>query len=126
MVRSGNFRFASCSIFGKLPSDIGSLNLMSILEGPGNFLSGSIPSEIGLLTKLSILVLNTNKLSGQIPDEFENLSNLEYLTLQNNLVSGNLEGLCNNLVKEMRDITLRVDSKDCSGPQFVTCPCCLT
>ena len=55
-----------------------------------NSLTGTIPSELGDLPGLAILNLNGNSLSGSIPTELGNLSNLEGLNFYGNSLSGTI------------------------------------
>ncbi|KAF6149299.1 hypothetical protein GIB67_026155 [Kingdonia uniflora] len=55
-----------------------------------NSLSGSLPSEIGNLGMLKLLNLRKNSLSGQIPSEMSKLSGLEYLDLSVNNFKGKI------------------------------------
>ena len=56
----------------------------------GNNLTDSLPSQIGDLTSLGILQLYNNKLTGPIPAEIGKLVNLEILFLEDNEFSGRL------------------------------------
>ena len=49
----------------------------------GNELTGEIPTEIGMLEKLKVLELSENYLVGTLPREIKNLSNLENLFIDN-------------------------------------------
>ena len=53
-----------------------------------NDLTGTIPSELGQLTALSLLNLSLNLLTGQIPSELGMLVNLQEITLYRNIISG--------------------------------------
>ena len=70
-----------------LPSAIGDLTHLDILDLFGSKLSGPIPSELGNLTKLRILDLSRNYFWGPIPRELRKLVNLEILNLSVNEIS---------------------------------------
>lgn len=70
---------------GSLPSEIGKLKNLKILNASNNQFTG-IPAEIGQLEKLEILDFSNNKLTG-LPLELGNLSNLQTLDLSGNNVS---------------------------------------
>lgn len=53
-----------------------------------NSLTGNIPSAIGILPNLQVLELSRNQLSGQIPSSLFNMSNLLGLYLSQNNLSG--------------------------------------
>jgi gliding motility-associated-like protein len=67
------------------------------LEVINNNLVGSLPSSLGSLSDLTILNLNDNKLSGEIPAELGDLDKLEYLGLWNNNLTGELPAALGNL-----------------------------
>ena len=56
----------------------------------GNRLSGGIPTELGSLANLRMLDLNVNQLSGPIPSSLESLANLQELSLNGNQLSGGI------------------------------------
>ena len=66
----------SNELSGTIPSSLGNLSNLVILDLRDNELSGTIPSSFGNLTKLEWLILAFNNLSGTIPSSFGNLSNL--------------------------------------------------
>ncbi|KAL7245874.1 hypothetical protein ACSBR2_001079 [Camellia fascicularis] len=76
------------SVYGTIPSQIGSLMRLTYLSLSNNHLSGTIPSEIGMLGSLTELFLYSNNLSGPIPPSIGNLGNLIELCLSNNQLSG--------------------------------------
>jgi len=57
---------------------------------PSKGLSGTIPSELGLLTELEVLNLNNNMLQGSIPQEIANLKKLQTLDLTECFLTGTL------------------------------------
>jgi len=61
-----------------------------------NRFGGFIPSKIGDLRSLWILDLSSNDLIGKIPVELENLGRLSHLDLHNNSLSGSIPTFKNN------------------------------
>ena len=97
---------------GSIPTAIGDLSNLQVLQLGGNQLSGSIPSDLGDLSGLRALRLNQNNLSGSIPSQLGNLSNLQFLDMSGNSLSGSIPtqlGSLSNL------IGLRLQSNDFSG-----------
>ena len=80
-----------------IPSDLGGLSELQILNLFGNQLTGAIPSEINRLTNLRILYLASNSLTGFIPPEVGDLSELEYLWGDENSLSGPIPSELGNL-----------------------------
>ncbi|KAJ0018548.1 hypothetical protein Pint_11470 [Pistacia integerrima] len=60
------------------------------IDFSANSLTGNIPSEIGLLKGLYMLNLSHNQLSGEIPNTISEMSGLESLDLSFNNLSGNI------------------------------------
>ena len=75
---------------GEIPSELGSLVNLELLELNTNQLTGEIPSELGSLVNLRTLWLNDNQLSGEIPPELGSLSSLEKLVLSYNELTGEI------------------------------------
>ncbi|CAN0824708.1 LRR receptor-like serine/threonine-protein kinase GSO1 [Linum grandiflorum] len=69
---------------GPIPGSIS--NISSLLEHhlSTNSLSGFIPGELGLLRSLKVLDLTINVLTGIVPSSIYNMSSLTYLTLASN------------------------------------------
>ena len=88
---------------GKIPSQLGSLSGLTLLEirgGSGSYvnqLSGTIPRELGNLTDLAHLDLGYNQLGGQIPSDLGKLTSLTYLDLSNNGLTGSIPAALGNL-----------------------------
>ena len=80
----------SNELSGEIPSELGNLANLEILDLGGNELSGEIPPELGKLESLEVLDLNGNELSGEIPPELGKLESLEVLHLGGNELSGEI------------------------------------
>ncbi|XP_028076547.1 MDIS1-interacting receptor like kinase 2-like [Camellia sinensis] len=85
------------SIYGTIPSKIGSLATLTYLDLSNNYLSGTIPSEIGVLCSLTILYLYDNQLSGSIPQEVGMLRSIIELELSTNNLTGSIPASIGNL-----------------------------
>ena len=73
---------------GRIPSTLGRLEHLTRLNLENNALSGPIPQHLGNLGVLEDLYLAHNGLSGPIPKKLSNLTNLTTLMLRGNLVTG--------------------------------------
>ncbi|KAL9458642.1 hypothetical protein AB3S75_007497 [Citrus x aurantiifolia] len=82
---------------GRIPSEIGALSKLQVLDLSRNRLTGTIPSEIGTLRNLLELDLSNNILNGSIPLEFGNLKDLDDLRLQGNKLDGLIPSSIGNL-----------------------------
>ena len=83
------------SLWGTIPTELGSLTSLTSLDLSGNSLWGTIPTELGSLTGLTSLDLSGNSLSGPIPTELGSLTSLTSLDLSGSLTYLDLSG--NNL-----------------------------
>ena len=104
---SGSYRcYDRCSVglTGPIPSALGELAYLRVLELFKNYLTGPIPPELGNLANLKVMNLWLNDLTGSIPREFGNLTELEELNLGRNLLKGEIPrelGRLENLVTMM-------------------------
>ncbi|KAF3454492.1 hypothetical protein FNV43_RR04939 [Rhamnella rubrinervis] len=73
---------------GEIPSSIGDLRSLIVLNLSSNSFTGTIPSSLGNLRDLESLDLSKNKLIGGIPQQLENLTFLEYLNMSQNQLTG--------------------------------------
>ena len=80
----------SHDLIGRIPSEIGSLYLLTSLSLYNNQLTGTIPMEIGSLSRLVSLYLDTNQLTGTIPSAIGSLSQLVTLHLYTNSLIGTI------------------------------------
>lgn len=67
-----------------IPSEIGEMKSLQMLDLSINQFIGSIPSEIGEMNSLEELHLDTNFLTGQLPTSLTLLTNIEVLSLSGN------------------------------------------
>lgn len=79
-------------ITGNIPTQVYDLTNLTHLDLSDNELTGSIHSDIGDLTNLIRLDLDGNRLSGSLPSTLSNLTNLETLFLEENQLSGTFPG----------------------------------
>lgn len=70
------------NLTGALPSQIGQLKNLKILDASNNQMTG-VPAEVGQLSKLQVLNLSDNELTG-LPNELANLKNLRTFNLSGN------------------------------------------
>ena len=73
---------------GEIPSSLGSLANLQLLDLVSNQLTGQIPSSLGSLANLQLLDLVSNQLTGQIPSSLGSLANLQALHLGGNQLTG--------------------------------------
>lgn len=69
---------------GSIPSEIGNLSGLKLLDLGNNGLSGEVPASMGRLSDLRVLYLANNRLSGALPAELGGLSNLLTMHVNNN------------------------------------------
>lgn len=78
------------NLSGEIPSSLGSLANIQLLDLPNNNLSGEIPTTIGSLAKLRSLFLNNNHLTGEIPSDIGSLPSLQFVDLSSNSLTGEI------------------------------------
>ncbi|XP_060668127.1 receptor-like protein 33 [Ziziphus jujuba] len=75
---------------GEIPSSIGNLQAVVVLNSSSNRFTGPIPSSIGNIREVESLDHSNNKLIGRIPQQLTNLSFLAYLNLSQNQLTGQI------------------------------------
>ena len=109
-----HIRFQEAHLNGTIPTTLGLLTKLTLLDLWVNDLTGPVPSELGLLTKLSYLDIGTNDLEGSLPTELWSLTKLDKLFMDTNMLTGTVpESYC--------DYPKHSFSIDCAN---VTCSCC--
>ncbi|KAK4726707.1 hypothetical protein R3W88_031624 [Solanum pinnatisectum] len=73
---------------GKIPSIMGDLIAVHIMNLSHNGLQGHIPSSFGDLSSVESLDLSGNQLSGEIPQQLASLTYLSFLNLSHNHLQG--------------------------------------
>lgn len=96
----------SNGLTGELPTELGLLSELQVLDLEDNYLSGDLPPGIGNLAGLRVLNLGDNLLSGPLPVEFAQLTELTDLNLHFNRLSGPVPAFLGSLSK-LRVVDLR-------------------
>ncbi|CAB9509180.1 Leucine Rich Repeat [Seminavis robusta] len=73
-----------------IPTEVGLMAALEVLDAERNGWMGAIPSEIGNLSRLTDLHLRRNRLSNTMPTELGRMSALETLYLTNNQFTGSI------------------------------------
>ncbi|KAH0680994.1 hypothetical protein KY284_022079 [Solanum tuberosum] len=80
--------FSSNKFGGQIPSIMGDLIAVHILNLSHNGLRGHIPPSLGDLSSVESLDLSGNQLSGEIPQQLVSLTSLSFLNLSHNHLQG--------------------------------------
>ena len=82
---------------GELPSSIGNLVHLKVLNLHNNTIKGNVPTSIGDLSKLISLNISLNTFQGDVPEEISKIKSLEYLYIYSNDFTGFLPTEINKL-----------------------------
>ena len=80
--------FLAQQLTGAIPTEIGLLSNLKILNVTDNFLTGPIPSGMGALPQLEELYLNKNDLQGALPKSLAMISGLWKFSAGHNQLTG--------------------------------------
>jgi len=108
------------SIGGSLPSSLWTLTALKFLGVGVNKLTGTLSSSVGGLTGLSALALDTNSLVGSLPSSLGGLTGLSELWLMSDGFTGTVPTSFCNLPRSMNVLYIN------SNPGLVSAPSCLT
>ncbi|KAL3621317.1 hypothetical protein CASFOL_036229 [Castilleja foliolosa] len=78
------------SISGEIPSEIGELRELRVLGLAGNNISGKIPVSLGDLRFLTKIDMSKNNLVGNIPKSLGNIQSLSSIDLSDNMLNGSI------------------------------------
>nr|XP_010909264.3 receptor kinase-like protein Xa21 [Elaeis guineensis] len=109
-------------LYGELPDSIGKCVVLVYLDMSGNFFEGVIPTSLGNLKGLQFLDLSSNNLAGHIPGYLQIFHSLQFLNLSFNSFEGEvpLDGVFAN----MSAFSLIGNRRICGGiPELHLPPC---
>ena len=98
----------SQSLWGPIPSTIGNLTSLEILNLSSNYLNGTIPVELLALKNLQTIILDHNNFSGYLPSWIGSVSGLTALSLKNNSLNGSLPNSLSRL-EDLRILQLSMN-----------------
>lgn len=106
--------FPAAGLIGTIPTSIGNLARLEILELRGNFLNGLLPDALGGLDALRIFDIQFNQFSGQVPDAVGQWNDtITYIEFSNNDFTGTIPStICSAQIETL--------VADCD----VNCTCC--
>lgn len=82
---------SSKNLTGYIPSEIGALSFLTLLDLSQNFLTGPLPQQITTLRNLVHLDISSNNFNGSLPEDLSNLTQLAgTLNLSYNAFSGEI------------------------------------
>ncbi|XP_027091698.1 uncharacterized protein [Coffea arabica] len=103
---------------GVIPIQISHLTNLRYLSLSNNSLHGSIPKEVTFLKSLVELSLMLNDLTGSIPTSIGNLTNLTFLYLRDNKLSGHIPSGIGNLTK-LAELSLETNQLSGTFPEEI-------
>ncbi len=106
--------FAVAGLMGTIPTSIGNLARLEILELRGNFLNGQLPDTLGGLDAIRIFDVQYNRFTGQVPEAIGEWSDtIMSMAFSNNEFTGSIpSSICSDQIVVL--------AADCT----VTCTCC--
>jgi Leucine-rich repeat (LRR) protein len=116
--------FRSTNRIGSIPSSMGKLSNLLLLDLHQNFLNGTLPESLGHLTQLQYLILNDNYLSSTIPLSFRNLTHLDTVLINANSFTGNVNNTLCLPGRNYSTMTADCQQDVTDGSFEVRCPCC--
>ncbi|PWA25473.1 Concanavalin A-like lectin/glucanase, subgroup [Artemisia annua] len=79
---------SSSFLIGKIPNELGKLEMVQVIDISNNNFLGNIPISIQSCRNIQSLDLSQNKLTGIIPEDFGNMLTLEHLNISFNQLEG--------------------------------------
>mmetsp|Transcript_3823 Transcript_3823/g.10744 ORF Transcript_3823/g.10744 Transcript_3823/m.10744 type:complete len:1180 (+) Transcript_3823:64-3603(+) len=97
---------------GSLPTELGTMTELIVIDVQRSLVSGTIPSQIGELSLLRDLLLSQNNFQGTIPSEIGHLTQLSRLFLYQTKLTGTIPS---EIGKLQLAVDVLLDSNGCSG-----------
>ncbi|XP_059310626.1 receptor-like protein 6 [Lycium ferocissimum] len=110
--------FFGCNLVGPIPESVRNLSQITQLDLSDNYLEGKIPDAFSNFQKLTLLELDNNNFIGPFPSSLVNLTELEVLLLGYNSLSGPLPFTANGL-QNLRQLDLSGNSLNRSIPSWM-------
>jgi Leucine-rich repeat (LRR) protein len=107
---------------GTLPTELGKVASLVMLDLSRNELVGPIPSELGDLSQLSFLLLQQNRLNSTLPNSISKLSFLDSLVIDRNDFVGPPGEICTSRPLLLKNFIADCDEIDC--PKDSCCTIC--
>ena len=104
-------------IIGTIPTELGMLSNLQLIDLSNNYITGTLVTEIGNLQHLQSLFIQNNFLHGSIPIEYSNCASLRELVLQDTDLNNTL-GMPDEICRLPEMTLARVDCD-------IACDCCL-
>ena len=95
--RVTELRLGGNNLTGSLPSEIGNLPQLTLIELPFNNLEGIIPVEMESLSRMNFIDFRDNQMFGTVPAGFSNFSDLSIFVISGNFFEGKLPDFTGNL-----------------------------
>lgn len=105
-------------IIGTLPSELGKMKNIQVIDLSNNLITGTFITEMGLLTRLQSLYIQNNLLTGSVPPEYSNCVSLKEFVLQDNDLNNTI-GMPHEICRLPELVLARVDCD-------IFCECCLS
>jgi hypothetical protein len=91
-------RFEKNNLSGTIPTELGLLTELAVIEMEQGTTSGTIPSELGQLDNMVFIDMDFNMLTGTLPMELYQLTKLNTLDLNNNKLTGAIDAAIGEMV----------------------------
>ncbi|KAD4179679.1 hypothetical protein E3N88_28270 [Mikania micrantha] len=120
LTKAEHFHLSDNELSGDIPLGLfkSNMTLIHVLL-QNNKLTGAIPSSLGLVTSLQVVQLDRNSFSGNVPSNINRLINLTQMSLANNQLTGPIPNLTDMNLLNYIDLSNNIfDQSDAIPPWF--------